>query len=119
MGLDEDINTLSPQPNKYFAEIYYMTLDNQKIIYTPKVIIYPNIMIQRYFDLLITLPELIPLFVSKQSSFNSFVPTHGNHAIYKAYTIITIPEFIEKYNVPSILNPHVQSPSTLYQHSVI
>ena len=86
-----------------------MTLGIQKNIDISKVIIYPNILVNRYLYFIIPFPYIIPLLYSKQAYFVIFLSTHGHNFIYKANTITTISEFVEHCNEPVVLNLSVQS----------
>ena len=80
-------------------------------------IISPNTLMNIYLKLVIYFTDINLFLSEKEDSFIYFLPTHGNHFIYKADTINTITSFIEHYNYPVILNPYVQYWNT--SHSLV
>ena len=109
------IATLSIFSNEELAEVYSKTMTIQRNIELSRAVISPNIIIERYLELLMSCTTSSTFLAVKLEFFTSFLSNHGNHYIYKSDNIKTITKFLENCNAPNILNPY--SPSSNHPQS--
>ena len=97
---------------------YIPGLSPPKKIELSKDAITPNIIFQKYPELLISCNTIRLFWDVKQDLFTSFISTNDKHTTYKADNNTSITKFIENSHDPTIPTPYSQS-STKTQISVI